>query len=509
MLWAQVVMLAVGLVGTAVTLALTPGARSVSWPSGRIALEVLSLCAVLFAAVILCLPTERDVRPARSAFVSGLAALAMSNAVVTVWPVISGSPLPLDQGVAYYPWLVARYVTGLLFIAAGVERPRFRLPVYVLSAVMLILLLDLALLALSDHLVVPVGVVGEGASARVEVTAPVLNNLLQAAPAGLFGVGAMLAGRLHTRSGSPAYAWLSLSLITQVFAQVHEAIAPAFLGPVLSTADAYRLLAVLLLLVAAVHQLGYLYRNRSATVRAQQQELRTRDDLVAAFRAFAEREHDFRTLVSHELATPVATIRAFARVVGIELPPSASDRMRQAVAGIDAESRRLLELVDRMDELRDLELTAFTCDLRPVMVRPILQDAAVFLRGVPGAHPVVLRTTDARVLGDPLRLGQALRNMLSNAVQHSPPGGTISIEARHHGKDRLAVSVSDQGPGIPAAEHQRVLRRYGRGSTVPDEGHGLGLYVTARIAEAHGGAIRIDTSPEGGARVSLDLRLAP
>ncbi|MBW3664371.1 MAG: HAMP domain-containing histidine kinase [Actinobacteria bacterium] len=501
--------LAVVVLATLATIGLVlPGAsRSVVAPDARLALEVLGLCAALFAAVILALPGEADVRPARNALVCGLAVLAISNAVFTVWPAIRDTRLPLDQGLGYYPWLAARYVAGVLFIAAGTEWPRLRLATYLAAALALLATVDLFLVALPGDLPVPVEVVGVGDDRHVRIVSVPTHVALQAIPAGQFALGAWLAGRLHVRSTAPAYLWLSVALLVQVFAQLHETFAPAFLGPVVTSADAFRLVAFLLLLLGAVHQLAYLYRNRSLAVRTQQRDLRAREELVDELRDFAEREHDFRTLVSHELATPVATIRAFAHVLGSRLDASSPPDLRRAVAGIDSESRRLLELVDRMDELRDLELSAFHCDLRPVMLRPVLEDAAAFVRGLPGTHPVMLRTTDARVAADPLRLGQALRNVLVNAVRYSPDGTSISIAAIHRG-ERVGIAITDRGPGIPPAERRRVRRRYARGSTARGtEGRGLGLYLATRIAETHGSTLVIEDGPDGGTRVTFELEV--
>lgn len=494
-----------GAVLTVAVLLAPPGSRSLPAPAGRLALEIAGLCAVLVAALILAVPEDRDVRPARNVFVAGLVVLALSNAVFTVWPVLLDSRLPLDRGLAYYPWLVARSVAGLLFISTSLGRPRLRLSSAVTAAVALVLVIDLALLAWPGELVVPVAARGSGADTTIEVLAPGWNALLQTLPGALFAVGAWLAGRFHRRTGAPAYGWLSVALVVQTFAQLHEVIAPAFLGPVVTTADAFRLIAFLLLLAGSLHQLGFLYRSRSRAVRAQQRDLDVREQVVSELGRFAEREQDFRTLVSHELATPIATIRAFVHVLRAESDGAAtSNRQRRAMEGIDAESRRLLELVERMEELRELEGSSFRCALRPVLLRPIVQDAAGFVRGLPGLHRVVLRTVDVRVMADPLRLGQALRNVLVNAVRYSPETAPVTIEAEPEGA-RLRLTVADEGPGIPAHDLGRVVHRYARGSDADaGGGHGLGLYVASQIAEAHGAPLSIH-SDHTGTRVSLSL----
>lgn len=478
-------------------------ARFLLAPDARVALEVSGLCAVLFAAVTLALPADTDVRPARNAFVAGLVVLALSNAVFAVWPILLETRPPLDRGLAYYPWLAARYVSGLLFISAGLERPRLRLPSYLIVAVALLVVTDLVLVALPGDLLPPVEIIGSG----VRIISPWTNFFLQAIPAVMFGLGSWLAGRLYRRSGAPAYLWLSVSLIVQVFAQLHEIVAPAILGPVVATADAYRLLAVLLLLGGALHQLGFLYRSRSIAVHRQQRDLWAREQLVEELRGFAEQEHHFRTLVSHELSTPLATIRAFTHVLQSELGERRSPRLQRALDGIDSEARRLLELGERMDELRDLEIGSFSCELRPVLLRPMLDDAAGFVRGLPGVRPVTLVGTDVRVMADPLRLGQALRGVLVNAVRYSPAGTPITIEAVA-GRARVEIRICDAGPGIPASERAHVQQRYARGSAAhATPGHGLGLYLAARIAEAHGGTLSVAGGDPAGTQVSFELEV--
>ncbi|MDQ4129414.1 MAG: HAMP domain-containing histidine kinase, partial [Actinomycetota bacterium] len=326
----------------------------------------------------------------------------------------------------------------------------------------------------------------------------------------LFALGAWLAGRIYLHSAEPVYMWLSLALLVQVFTQVHEILHPAFLGPIVTSADVLRSQAFLLLLVGALLQIRRIYRDRSQAVRDQQADLRVHEVLAGELTRFAEQEQVFRAIVSHELATPIATIRAFAHVLDTALPPDPG-RIRQAVAGIGAESRRLTELVARMDELRDLELAEFRCDLRSIRIQPLLEDAATFAKGLPGDHPITLRCSDARVDADPVRLGQAVRNVLTNAARYAPTTTPILIEGTIRDRDRYQISVSDHGPGVPRDERKRVLRRYARGSSGrATEGGGLGLYLASRIIDAHHGKLWIEDAggPNSGARVVIELRLA-
>lgn len=498
---AAVVAVAAGYLGYAVMVA----GPAVAMPSagGRILLEVAGFCMVAFAAVILSLPAEHDVRPARNAFVAALVTIAITNAVFTLWPVVAGGRLGIDRGAAYYPWLAGRYLAGAWFITAGLDRPRASLTRVLAVALVMLTVVEVALTVYGSGLPLPADL---EPGPEVGILHPALHRGLQLVPAALFGLGAVLAMRLHARSAAPAHRWLSIALTLQVFAQVHEARFPSALGPLITAADAHRLAAFLCLLTGAFLQLRSVYRATSRTVRVQQGDLHAREELVEELRSFAEQEQAFRSIVSHELETPLATIRAYAHL--LEGNATASPSHQRAVDAIQAESRRLSELIGRLDELRDLELSSFGCDLRATPLRSLLEDAAAFVTGLPGRHPVSVDGLDVRVMADPVRVGQALRNLLTNATRYAPDGSPVTVEALLDGQ-RVAVRVCDRGPGIPAAEWARVRRRYVRGSTASGvDGSGLGLYVATRIAEAHGGVLEIGDAPSGGTMVSFTLEVA-
>ncbi len=192
-------------------------------------------------------------------------------------------------------------------------------------------------------------------------------------------------------------------------------------------------------------------------VAAQERDLRSQEELLARILEFLDREQAFRSIVVHELATPIATLRAFVHTIANHLHPEAPPHAREALDGMRSETARLQQLVGRMDELRSLELEEFECQLRPTRLQPLLEDVANYARGLPGQHPVVVNCDDLSVMADPLRLGQALRNVVNNASRYSPSGSLIIIRAHSAAPDLVHLSVADQGPGIPASEHQRVL----------------------------------------------------
>lgn len=489
------------------TIVAPPTRLAVDAPQLRVGLEVTGLCLVLFAAVMLALPEAEDVRPARDAFVAALVVLGLANGVLAVMPVLSDGRLAVDRGLGFYPWIAARFVSGALFLAAALERPRLGLARTVGAGLALLVAVEGLLIASGDRFPVPVRI-GVGPGRVVELVDPLSHAVFEILPGIMFAVGAWLAGRLYQRSAAPAHLWLSLALLLQVFTQVHEVLYPAIIGPIVTTADVFRSSAFAALAIGGVTHFRRLYRTRSRTVERQAEDLARQAVMVDRMARLAREEQDVRTLVTHELATPIAAIRAYSHVLRAHhdaLPPAAL----RAAESIDAEARRLHDLVGRMDELSDVERDELPCELQPVRAQPLVMDAVRFAQGLLGVHPISAECPDVRVMADPVRLGQLLRNLLTNAVRYAPPQSPIAVNGRMVGDRRLALSVTDHGPGIPAHERSRVLERYARGSTSNGtDGHGIGLYLAARIAEGHGDRLRIADTPEPpGTVVTVELEV--
>jgi two-component system sensor histidine kinase TctE len=106
-------------------------------------------------------------------------------------------------------------------------------------------------------------------------------------------------------------------------------------------------------------------------------------------------------------------------------------------------------------------------------------------------------------------LKEALSNLLHNAIRYTPRGGQVTVSVARGG-DTAALTVLDDGPGIPPAERARAGERFFRGSKVALPGSGLGLAIVRSIAQRYGGELRLESGPdERGLRVSIVLPLAP
>jgi len=492
---------------TVLSLAVPAARLEMASPSARVVIEVVGVCALLFAAVVLALPGERDLPPACHTIVAALVVIALANAAFGIGPYAGSGRLPGDHGLAFYPWVAARHVAGLLFIVAAVQRPRLGLRLTLGWALFAFLTIELLVIAGRDGLVAPVTISAAGTS--LTIVEPLAHIVLQAVPGVLFAVGSWLAGRLYRTTGTLVLLWVSLALALQVYAQLHEILYPALLGPIVTSADALRLSAFAFLLAGAVVQLRHLYATRSRTVRVQASDIHHHSRLVDELGGFAEKEELFRSIVTHELATPIAAIRNYSELIAAKIPQPHSAELKGALNDMQTEANGLLELVGRIDELRDLTREEFTCELRAVRIRPLLVEAQRFVEGLDTSHAVLVDCADDRVLADPVRLGQLLRNLLMNAVRFSPSGTPIRIIGRRF-QDDFEVTMIDCGPGIPAGERTMVLRRSVRGrNAVGTEGLGLGLYLAEKIALGHGGSLHLADGPEAtGTEVVVKLQVA-
>jgi two-component system OmpR family sensor kinase len=210
---------------------------------------------------------------------------------------------------------------------------------------------------------------------------------------------------------------------------------------------------------------------------------------------------------SHELRTPLTVIRGQLEVLVSHSEPSPAE-VRRVERLVQAEIARISRLVDDLLLLAKTEQTEFL-RVRLIELEPYVEelwDGASLLASrrfeLADVPPGTLRA-------DPDRLAQALRNLIGNAIEHTTPeSGLVRMRVQALSGERLRFLVEDDGPGIPLDQRERVFRRFHRTDTARDRasgGTGLGLAIVRAIADAHGGSVSAGESPEGGARIELEL----
>ena len=224
--------------------------------------------------------------------------------------------------------------------------------------------------------------------------------------------------------------------------------------------------------------------------------------IAAALTARESSEKKLRTFVadaSHELRTPLASIRGYAELTrrgGHDLPPD----VVHALGRVESESVRMTSLVEdllllaRLDDGRSLES-------KPVDLTRILTDTLSDAHAASQDHDWLFEAPDEPVVvpGDAARLHQVVVNLLANARVHTPAGTQVIASVRPVvGEPRVAITVTDNGPGIDLAVLPAVFERFARGDSSRSRtagSTGLGLAIVAAIVDAHGGAVSVDSVP--------------
>jgi signal transduction histidine kinase len=214
-------------------------------------------------------------------------------------------------------------------------------------------------------------------------------------------------------------------------------------------------------------------------------------------------EHDFCAMAAHELRTPLSGLRAQAQLARGESDGAARDHALAAIMNaVDRASYLVDQMLDlaRSERLRDLAQQGFG----PVRADLLLAEVQGELRRSLAARHVAVRARleEPLIQGFESGLVLLLRNLLSNAIRHSPPGAVIDVAI--WGQARAVVLVvDDAGPGIAASDRAAAFERFNRLGQVGDDGVGLGLAIVGAVARQHGAEIQLLDSPLGGLRVEV------
>ena len=236
----------------------------------------------------------------------------------------------------------------------------------------------------------------------------------------------------------------------------------------------------------------------------------------AAARAAAERTRRFVADAAHELRTPLAGVQAVTEAaMAPELTPEERERLQLLLL---RETRRAARLVDDLLALARID-AGMELRREPVNLLELARAEADRVRLRDPDRPVEVEGAGVVVPGDAARLGQVLGNLLDNACRHTPAGGRIAVRVWSGGL--AVVQVSDEGPGVPRADRERIFDRLvrlddarvsGSGLSAPGPsgsdqgGSGLGLAIARGIARAHGGDLRC-VDPPGGRGATFVLTL--
>lgn len=241
----------------------------------------------------------------------------------------------------------------------------------------------------------------------------------------------------------------------------------------------------------------------------------TLDEMAERLRAATLREReieaqrqDLITAISHDLRTPLASLRAMVEAIDdgvVEDLPS----LRRYAAQMGRSVQQLTGMVDDLFELAQLESGAIAAEMERVRLDDVVRSATQAVEDQAHSKGLQLQADLNGADDAPCspRIARVLQDLLVNAVRHTPADGTVRIEARR-GPRELEVAVEDSGEGIAAEHLGRVFDPFFRADRARSgDGAGLGLALAKRIVEALGGRIEVQSRPEAGSRFAVHLPL--
>jgi signal transduction histidine kinase len=229
------------------------------------------------------------------------------------------------------------------------------------------------------------------------------------------------------------------------------------------------------------------------------------NSMSARLRVMDEQRRSFLADVTHELRTPLSVIRGQAEAMSDGVYPADASHLAPI---LDATAT-----LDRLvDDLRTLVLTdagALVLHEEPTDIGALVRDAVESFRSQAESKAVSLTATPVDNLPtvdvDPARIRQVIGNLLSNAIRHTPAGGSVTV-AVSSSTDQVTIAVTDTGEGIPPELLPHVFERFVKGPN--STGSGLGLAIAHDIVEAHDGRLELHSGP-GGTTATVALRISP
>jgi signal transduction histidine kinase len=241
------------------------------------------------------------------------------------------------------------------------------------------------------------------------------------------------------------------------------------------------------------------------------QEARRRERETTETQA-REQRMVFLSGLSHDLKNPLGVVQSLAMLLLEGDAGPLNEEQADLVHRIHASIRHVITFAFNIIDAARIETGHLVLNRRTVSVKDLVEDAVLLARSAGQLKGVALHSViepgvpPAEI--DAVQIERVISNVVGNAIKFTPPGGIVTIALRQDA-DAIALSVSDNGPGIPAAELPTVFEQYRRNANNGRvDGSGLGLFIVKAIVEAHGGSVGIESSLGRGTTVLVQLPIA-
>lgn len=212
--------------------------------------------------------------------------------------------------------------------------------------------------------------------------------------------------------------------------------------------------------------------------------------------------------VSHELRSPLTTIKGFTSLLLSRWDSIDDDRKREMLEAVRADADRVTRMISELLDISRLEAGRLRLARRWLEVEPAVRRVVAEVSMTDDRLAVEVEVPDGlpEVLADPDKVGQVLTNLLENAAKYADPA-TVRVTAARDG-DAVRIAVADRGEGIPAEDLPRVFERFFRRDEGRPTGTGLGLWISRGLVEAHGGTLTASSRVGEGSTFAFTLPIA-
>jgi signal transduction histidine kinase len=223
-----------------------------------------------------------------------------------------------------------------------------------------------------------------------------------------------------------------------------------------------------------------------------------------------QRKDEFISMASHELKTPITSLKGFLALLHQRLTPYKDEKALHYLSRIDSQVNKLIKLISDLLDISKMQTGQLLYQEERFDVNALVQEIVENVQGTTSTHRLLLESqTQAEVFGDRDRIGQVLINLLNNAIKYSPRANTVLVRVAKD-SHQVIISVQDFGIGI-AKEHQhKIFERFYRVTDSAEKtypGLGMGLYISCEIVKRHGGQLWVESKKSEGATFHCALPL--
>ena len=219
------------------------------------------------------------------------------------------------------------------------------------------------------------------------------------------------------------------------------------------------------------------------------------------------RKDEFISIASHELKTPITTLKGFIQLLLRKFERQGMPEALPTLTRMEAQVNRLTRLIDELLDASKIHAGRLDYEEEPVDLAALLRETVELLQATSSTHTLIARgTRQAWIMGDKDRLGQALTNLITNAIKYSPQANKVDLSISASNKT-VTLRVRDYGIGIPKAHQKDIFDRFYRapGGLKTFSGLGMGLYITHEIVKRHGGEITMESEEGKGSTFVVSL----